>query len=437
MDPTNNPGQAGRSSRTVRFPGADGRELVGTLDLPASGPPLGFALFAHCFTCTRASHAAAHIGDALARGGWGVLRFDFTGLGDSDGAFEDSTFSGNVEDLLAAASWLRRHHQAPALLIGHSLGGAAVVAAAESIRESRAVVTIGAPAHPSHVTALLTSGQPDAQGAREVSIGGKPFRLRSSFFDDIELQPQRERLARLGRALLVMHSPQDTVVGIDNARVLFDAARHPKSFVALDGTDHLMTDPADAAFAASIIVPWAARYVRDVDPGTTAGRSGSVPTTAAMPQTPPEPDNPGPGHVTVTEESATIGYEHLARVRGHSWVVDEPAVAGGSDAGPNPYELLLASLGACTSMTMRMYARRKGWTLGPSTVTLTHSRIHAQDCTTCESETGLVDHVHRDIRLDPALPPEQVQALLGIADRCPVHRLITSQASVTTSLVTA
>lgn len=430
------PAVASRRSIQVQFPDAGGHQLVGTLDMPDSGTPLAYALFAHCFTCSRRSHAAARIADALARAGFGVLRFDFTGLGDSEGTFEDSTFSGNVDDLLAAASWLRRDHQAPALLIGHSLGGAAVIAAAEEVSEVRAVVTIGAPAHPSHVKALLTSAAPATDGAVEVSIGGRPFRLKQAFLDDIEVQPQRERLARLGRAILVMHAPEDQVVSIDNARLLFDAARHPKSFVALDGADHLLADRGDAQFAAAIIATWAARYVIEhPDPDSLAEHHAAAPA----------PNGRGTGAlvnkanvphlVTVTEESAAQGYAHVARVPGHEWVVDEPLGSGGADSGPNPYDLLLAALGACTSMTMRMYARRKGWEFGPSSVTLTHSRIHAEDCSTCESQPGLIDRVHREIRLDPALAPEQVEALLVIADRCPVHRTLTSQVSVTTTAV--
>lgn len=413
-----------RPARSLRvsFPGSAGHDLAGELDLPAS-EPRAFAVFAHCFTCSKDSHAAARISGALTRHGLAVLRFDFTGLGASEGDFADTVFSSNVADLVAAAAWLRETHEAPTLLVGHSLGGAAVLAAAGSVPEARAVVTIAAPASPTHVQHVFSDvddsdgsdgSDGHGEGALRVDIGGRPFRLHRDFLTDLAAQPQADRIAGLGRALLVLHSPTDQVVGIDNAREIFDTARHPKSFVALDGAGHLLPERADAAFAADVIAAWADRYLPQVHDEV-------------------DPEQPAPD-LTVTELSATSGFAHLAAVRHHSWTLDEPESVGGADQGPDPYETLLSALGACTSMTMRMYARRKGWEYGASTVRLEHARIHAADCATCETTEGMVDHIHRVITLDPALSDEQRDALVRIADRCPVHRTLTHEVAITTTL---
>ena len=403
------------TSLRVEFPGALGDVLAGRLDLP-EGPPVGYALFAHCFTCNKNGHAAARISAALTRHGVAVLRFDFTGLGQSDGDFGNTTFSSNIADLVAAARWMRSEGHPPALLIGHSLGGAAVIAAAEHLDEVAAVVTIGAPSSPAHVAHLIGAVRPEltATDLMQVTIGGREFSIQAGFLDAIAAQPQAARIAALGRPLLVLHSPQDQIVGVDNARLIFDAARHPKSFVALDNADHLLTRLADSEFVASVIASWASRY---------------------LPERPaPAPDlTPAPPGVVVAE-TGRGGFSNTVRAGSHTWIVDEPQSAGGQDTGPGPYDLLLAGLGACTSMTMRMYAERKGWAMGPVTVRLEHSRIHAADCATCETSTGLLDRIDRVISLDNTLSAEQRAALLAIADKCPVHRTLTSEVSISTRL---
>jgi uncharacterized OsmC-like protein/pimeloyl-ACP methyl ester carboxylesterase len=412
------------SSHRVEFPGALGDVLAGRLDLP-EGPPVVYALFAHCFTCNKDGHAAARISGALTGHGVAVLRFDFTGLGQSGGDFANSDFSSNIADLLAAADWMRSQGHAPSILVGHSLGGAAVLAAAGNIDEVAAVVTLGAPSSPEHVSHLIVDGGSEltTNGQTQVSIGGRSFSIKADFLDDIAEQPQAQRIAALGRPLLVLHSPQDQIVGIDNARAIFDAARHPKSFVALDGADHLLTQPADAEFVASLIATWVRRYLPAGR--LTVGDPG--PELAA-----PVPATPVPG--VVVAETGQGRYIHTVRAGAHAWTVDEPESAGGQDAGPTPYDMLLAGLGACTSMTMRMYADRKGWTMGPTSVQLQHSRIHARDCDTCESTEGRLDHIDRVITLDDSLSAEQRVSLLAIADKCPVHRTLTSEVSISTVL---
>ena len=406
-------GHVSTSTKTV-FRGSSG-ELAGKLEMP-SGTPKAWALFAHCFTCGKDNVAAGRISRALASQGVAVLRFDFTGLGESDGDFAATGFSSNVEDLVCAANHLRDEFSAPAVLIGHSLGGAAVVAAALRIPEVRAVVTIGAPADPSHVTGLLGDALPAVDaGEATVSIGGRPFRIRREFLDDIAMQPQRERISTLDAALLVMHSPIDQVVSVDNARIIFDTARHPKSFIALDGADHLLSDRVDAEYAANVLAAWSSRYVSN--PMTTAELNTVDVAEGAV-----RVAESGPGRLT--QQIST---------RRHLLTADEPRPVG-DDAGPTPYDLLLAALGACTSMTLRMYADRKQWPLERIVVDSRHFRIHAKDCADCETATGMVDRIDRDITLVGPLDADQRAKLLEIADRCPVHRTLRSEVSIHTAL---
>jgi len=403
----------------VEFPGAAGHTLLGTLDLPA-GEVLATALFAHCFTCSRESHAASRISTALAERGIAVLRFDFTGLGASEGDFAETTFTSNLADLEAAAGFLAQHlgrpDGAPDLLVGHSLGGAAVLAVAERLPSVKAVAVVNAPSSPSHVEHLLEPATDAPDGHLEVRIGGRTLHVGRDLVDDLADQPQQERIASLRRPLLILHAPLDEVVGVDEARRIFDTARHPKSFVALDGADHLLSRRVDSAYAATVIAAWASRYL----PGADS----------------PEGDMPDNG-VRVEEVSAEGGFAHDVSGGGHRWRLDEPSSVGGEDTGPNPYDTLLSALGACTSMTMRMYARRKGWDYGTSAVTMTHERIHARDCVECETQSGQIDHVHREIDLDPALSAEQRSALLVIADKCPVHRTLTHEVRITTDVTKA
>ncbi|MDI3566364.1 bifunctional alpha/beta hydrolase/OsmC family protein [Bradyrhizobium sp. Arg816] len=400
-----------------QFTGEGGHQLAAALELPDS-EPAAYALFAHCFTCGKDTLAAKRISVALAAKGIAVLRFDFTGLGSSEGDFANSTFSSNVADLVRAADHLRKVRTAPSILIGHSLGGAAILAAAGRIPEAKAVVTIAAPSDPAHVTGLF-SEQLDsirAQGEVEVSLAGRPFRIKREFLDDIAEHELMKDITGLHKALLVMQSPVDDTVGIDNATKIFVAARHPKSFVSLDHADHLLTKPADALYAADVIAAWASRYIDIAEPAKA--------TDVAE-----EPRR------VVVQETRKSKFNQTITVGPHHLVADEPIAAGGEDAGPGPYDFLLAGLGACTSMTMRLYADRKSLPLDRVTVTLKHSKIYAKDCAECETRDGMLDQIERDIAIDGALDAEQRRKLMEIADKCPVHRTLTSEIRIVTKAV--
>jgi putative redox protein len=392
-----------------QFPGAEGQQLAAALELP-EGQPVAFALFAHCFTCGKDVLAAKRIAVALATKGIAVLRFDFTGLGSSEGDFANSTFSSNVADLVRAADHLRETRKAPAILIGHSLGGAAVLAAAAQIPEAKAVVTIAAPSDPAHVTHLLADRIDDIRrhGEVEVSLAGRPFRIKREFLDDIAEHNLMGHIARLHKALLIMHSPTDDTVGIDNATRIFVAAKHPKSFVSLAGADHLLSDRRDGMYAADVIAAWAERYIE-------------LPAPEAAADPGKEPRN------VVVRETRQSKFQQTVSIGPHRLLADEPIAAGGEDTGPGPYDFLLAGLGACTSMTMRLYADRKSLPLERVTVTLKHSKIHAEDCAECETKAGMLDQIDRTIAMEGALDAEQREKLMEIADKCPVHRTLTSE----------
>lgn len=400
-----------------QFTGEGGHQLSAALELP-DGEPAAFALFAHCFTCGKDTLAAKRISVALAAKDIAVLRFDFTGLGSSEGDFANSTFSSNVADLVHAADHLRNAHKAPSILIGHSLGGAAILAAAGKIPEAKAVVTIAAPSDPAHVTDLFKEHIDDirTQGEVEVSLAGRPFRIKREFLDDIAEHELMKDIAGLHKALLVMHSPVDDTVGIDNATKLFVAARHPKSFVSLDHADHLLTKPADALYAADVIAAWASRYVDTAKPAKAMD----------LPEAPRQ---------VVVQETRKSKFNQIITVGPHRLIADEPVAAGGEDAGPGPYDFLLAGLGACTSMTMRLYADRKSLPLDRVTVTLKHSKIYAKDCAECDTREGMLDQIERDIAMDGALDAEQRKKLMDIADKCPVHRTLTSEIRIVTKAV--
>ena len=409
---------SGHSSRErVSFPGASGNTLVGRLHLPAAAP-VAYAVFAHCFTCGKDVHASVRISAALAAQGIATLRFDFTGLGESAGDFADTTFSGNVKDLVAACDWLRAEREAPRLLVGHSLGGAAVIAAAPSVPEVRAVATIAAPADPAHVRALLLPAvaEVEARGEAEVSIAGRAFRIKKELLDDLARHESGAAIAALGCALMVLHSPSDTLVDVDQARRIFQAARHPKSFVSLDGADHLLSRAEDARWAGGLIAAWAGRYV-------------GAPEVAPLPD---EAVGTQGGEVIVRAGPTGLAQEVLAGK--HRLIADEPEELGGTDTGPTPYGLLLASLGACTSMTLRMYADRKGWPLEGVTVRLRHDKVHAKDCADCEAKDGHIDEIQRVVRVEGPLDEEQRERLLEIANKCPVHRTLESEIKVRTRL---
>jgi uncharacterized OsmC-like protein/pimeloyl-ACP methyl ester carboxylesterase len=387
----------------VQFRNPQGQTLAGKLDRP-DGAARAYALFAHCFTCDKSSKAAVRISRALADLGVAVLRFDFTGLGESEGQI--AGFSADVRDLLAAAAHMAANGQAPALLIGHSLGGAAALAAAAEIASVKAVATIGAPGDPAHVLKLLGEAVQaiEADGAAEVTIGGRPFTLNRAFVDDARMQDMPAHIRGLGRALLVLHSPVDTVVGIDNASEIFLAARHPKSFVSLDKADHLLTRGEDADYAAAVIAAWAGRYI----------------DLAA------EPAPEGPQGAVLVEETGAGTFQVQVSVHGSRFFADEPADVGGLGSGPSPYELVAAGLGACTAMTLRLYADRKGWPLRRTRVAVRHDKVAGQ------TPPDLFD---RQIDLEGPLDAEQRARLFEIADKCPVHRTLEGGARVTTEVL--
>jgi putative redox protein len=396
----------------VQFANPAGETLAGRIEVPAGGAPRAWAIFAHCFTCTSNIRAARRISRALADAGYGVLRFDFTGLGESEGDFADTSFTGNVQDLCAAADYLAQHHSAPTLLVGHSLGGAAVLDAASRLPSVKAVATIAAPSRADHVLHLVRGAEKELEtaGEAEVDIGGRPFRLKKGFVDDARAHGLPDSLADLRKALLILHAPLDTIVSIDNAAELYKAARHPKSFVSLDDADHLLSRPEDGEYAAGVIAAWARRYVPQLD-----AKEERKPEGAVVART-------GPG-----------SYRTELTVSGHALVADEPASVGGSGTGPTPYGLLSAALAACTTMTLRMYFSHKNIEAGDVIVTVDHDKIHAKDCAECESRSGKVDRFRRTVAvrgLDPSLGGK----VLEIADKCPVHRTLHSEARVETKL---
>jgi putative redox protein len=401
----------------ITFTGAHRASLAARLDRP-EGKPRAYALFAHCFTCTKDIFAASRIAAGLTQHGIAVLRFDFTGLGASEGEFANTNFSSNVGDLVAATEYMRTSLAAPKILIGHSLGGAAVLAAAARVPEARAVCTIAAPADPAHVANHFQESRAEieAKGEAEVLLAGRPFRIKKQFLDDIASQKLEQAIATLRKALLIFHSPVDRIVGIENAGRIFQAAKHPKSFVSLDDADHLLGRKADAAYVADVIAAWATRYIGAEETLTIPSPTGE------------------PGTVVVTE-TGQGKFQQAIWVGGkHRLIADEPAKYGGDDTGPGPYDFLLAGLGACTSMTVRMYAERKGLKLGGVRVTLRHDKIHAEDCAACETKDGMVDRIERVIELKGDLDADTRKRLMEIADKCPVHRTLHSEVMIESRL---
>ena len=396
----------------LQFANAKGEKLAALIDLPL-GKPVAFALFAHCFTCGKDNLAAKHISERLAMCGIGVLRFDFTGLGMSEGEFADTHFSSNVDDLVAAGDHLRKTYGAPAILIGHSLGGAAALAAAHRIPDAHAVVTIAAPSDPAHVVGLFKDhvDKIREQGQVEVQLAGRPFRIKREFLDDVAQQRIEDCLANLRKALLVFHSPTDDIVGIENASRIFITAKHPKSFVSLAGADHLLSKKDDAVYVANVIAAWAERYLEQ--PAERSDEQIEV-------------------GIVLVRETGGGKFQQEVMSGPHRFLADEPVKAGGLDSGPGPYDLLLASLGACTSMTLRLYADNKKLSLERVSVRLTHNRIHAEDCLNCETKEGMIDRIDRNITLEGALSADERKRLLEIADKCPVHRTLESEIEIRT-----
>ncbi|WP_342075367.1 bifunctional alpha/beta hydrolase/OsmC family protein [Yoonia sp. SS1-5] len=395
----------------LSFKGHAGDTLAARLDLP-QGPHLATALFAHCFTCSKDITAARRIAARLSAMGIAVLRFDFTGLGHSAGEFENTSFSSNVDDLHAAYQALDARGMTPSLLIGHSLGGAAVLKAAPDMPAIKAVVTIGAPFDPGHVTHNFANAIPKIvdEGVAEVTLGGRPFRIGKGFVEDVSQVALTRSIAKLGAALLVLHAPRDATVGVENASDIFLAAKHPKSFVTLDDADHLVSRPADAEYAADVIAAWSKRYLALNTPA-------------------PAPDVPE-GVTRVTEADAN-GFLQDIQSGPHHLPADEPVKFGGTNKGPSPYGLIAAGLGACTSMTVRMYARRKGWPLSGISVDIMHAKEHAEDA----ADPGAkVDHFERVVHLTGDLSDDQRARLLEIADKCPVHKTLERSSTISTRL---
>lgn len=404
-------------SERVTFSNAEGETLSGVIEAP-DGDVRAWAIFAHCFTCSKKSLAASRVARGLAAQGIGVLRFDFTGLGESDGDFSTGGFSSNVSDLLAAAGWMARQAKPVTLMIGHSLGGAATVVAAGQLDGVNAVVTIGAPSDAGHVVEQFKESvaEIEAAGAAQVNLAGRPFTLSRSFLDDVRAATVQDAAAALKKPLLILHAPADDVVGIDNATNLFLAAKHPKSFVSLDRADHLLTGKDDAAFVVDVISGWAGRYV------------GQAQSVDAAP-------NPSGHEVLVRETLANGPFQNEVLIGGRRFLADEPKRVGGAETGPDPYEWVSAGLGACTAMTLRMYANRKGWPLARVSVGLEHAKKHADDCIDCKP-SDRIDVFTRSIEIEGDLDHEQRQRLLEIADRCPVHRTLEHGAKVETRLAT-
>ena len=385
----------------VSFKNNEGINLAASLDIPKGRAVKAYAIFAHCFTCSKNLSAVRNISRAMKGEGIAVLRFDFTGLGNSEGDFSDSNFSSNVEDLLSAASFLEANYAAPKLLIGHSLGGAAVLFAAGQIPSVEAVATIGAPFGPGHVQHMFDHRLDEIEktGAAEVNIGGRPFLVKKQFVDDIQQADTKSVLSALDVALLILHSPQDRIVEIDNASKIYLEAMHPKSFVSLDGADHLLSDKSDSLYVGKVISAWASRYINlDVDESKT--------------------DNNGISRAPVTVVLQGSGFTTEVYAKDHAFIADEPVDLGGQNLGPGPFDLLLSSLGTCTAMTLRMYADRKKWPLEEVKVHLRSAR-----------EDGIFK-IYRALEVDGDLDAEQTQRLQEIADKCPVHKAISGEVSV-------
>ncbi len=402
----------------VTFEGSKGETLAARMDMPA-GFIRATAIFAHCFTCSKDILAAKRIAGELAAQGIAVLRFDFTGLGASDGEFANTNFSSNVGDLVKAADFLRKTYEAPSILVGHSLGGAAVLCAALQIPEVKAVATIGAPADAEHVVHNFGASLDEIErdGEATVSLAGRPFKIQKQFLEDIRTQSVIDHIKHFKGALMVLHSPLDQTVGIDNAATIFTAAKHPKSFVSLDSADHLLTDPQDGAYAASVISAWASRFIRADRPAVETQDKEGV----------------------LVAETGEGKFQNFVRSGNHRLLADEPASFGGLDSGPSPYDFLAIALGACTSMTLRMYATFKALDIGAISVTVLHEKVHAEDCLTCSEDMAgsgnKIDQFERRISVEGGVDPALHDKLLEIADKCPVHKTLEGRASVVTRII--
>jgi len=402
------------------FPNQQGEILAGLLETP-DVPAQAYAIFAHCFSCSKDIAAASRITRALAQKNIAVLRFDFTGLGNSDGDFANTNFSSNINDLIQAANYLEKNYTSPVMLIGHSLGGAAILTAAQSIDSVKAVVTIGAPATGNHIEHLFAYAKDTIvnEGEAVVDLAGRQFNIKKQFIEDINTHNNTNHISQLNKALLILHSPIDEIVSINEATKIYTAAKHPKSFISLDKADHLLTQRKDSEYVADIIASWAGHYL-DINKEVYEQSTGTAPMVNT-------------GEVIITEQNKNFTRRIYSEY--HQLIADEPLSVGGLNLGPNPYEYLLASLGSCTSMTLRMYANRKNIRLENVEITLIHHRIHAEDCSDCESQTGFVDKIEKIIRLEGELTNSERQRLLEIADKCPVHKTLQNNIKITSELI--
>ncbi len=401
-------------TKRITFNNADGERLSARIETPVHTHPKAYALFAHCFTCNKNLLAIKNISRALTKAGFAVMRFDFTGLGESEGEFEDTNFSSNVQDLIAAADFLKENFEAPAILIGHSLGGAAVLLAAKYIESVSAIATIGAPAEPLHVAHQFGDNidKIENQGSAEVNIGGRPFKVKQQFLEDIRGTNLKSVINELRKSILVMHSPQDKIVNINNAADIYTAAFHPKSFISLDGADHLLSNKADSLYAGDVIASWATRYLNITE---------ETPKLRTREQ--------------VVVQTGSDKFTTHIKMDEHMITADEPASVGGNDFGPSPYELLLAGLGACTSMTMKMYADRKGWDIDNITVHLSHEKRHGDDYSDSENPTAKIDFIEKSIEIEGDITEKQRQQMFNIAKKCPVHRTLLGDIKIDSSLL--
>lgn len=398
----------------VSFTNKDKEQLAGRLELPLNRKPHNFVIFAHCFTCTKNLTAIKNVGRALTNSGFGVLRFDFTGLGESEGDFENTNFSGNVEDLIEAADFLEENYMAPTLIIGHSLGGAAAIFAAARLPSIKAAAVINSPSSPSHVMHLLKDSKSEIKknGKAKVNLGGIDFTIKKQFLDDLENKSLPDVVRDFRKALLILHSPQDKTVSIKNAEEIYKAAHHPKSFVSLDGVDHLLSKKEDSKYVGEVIAGWASRYV-DIPPEEELKSKSKV--AASLDE----------------DENFTTDM----KVGDHYMIADEPTSYGGNNFGPSPYEYLSAALASCTAMTIQMYARRKKWDVENVAVHINYSKDHAVDCEHCEEDSAKIDTFNREIKLKGILDDKQKKRLLEIADKCPVHKTLHSATQVITKLI--
>lgn len=393
-----------------------GLTLQAHLELPANQKPNYYAIFAHCFTCTSSLSAVKSISRALTSHGFGVLRFDFTGLGRSEGEFSDSHFSANVNDLVAVHNYVSEHYESPSLLVGHSLGGAAVLVAASKIDAVKAVATVGAPATISHVKNLFSHNFEDIKdkGNIEVNIGGRPFKIDKEFVEDFDKTDLLSVVKDLCKPLLILHSLIDKIVSINNAEQLYVNAHHPKSFVALDDADHLLSDNRDSQYVGNVIGTWVQRYFEPKENKMIETKGEQL-----------------VGHLNLIEDNFTTSIQ----TKRHTLIADEPISVGGDDFDPSPYEYLNAALAACTVMTLKMYAQRKQWDLQEVFVYLSHSKKHSDDIDIAVEKEGYLDHISKKLKFVGNLDDKQKQRLAEIASKCPVHKTIASKVVFNTTII--